>query len=110
VRSSLNAAALGTFARRNGLLALLFAAFIAAYIPTYIKLAAGPWRTEQEGHGPLIMLAAICRLACAGNALEQDWDFAGSDRRMDYFMGRARIDDLARALTCFSSKYCPKSP
>jgi exosortase B len=59
VRSSLTAAALGTYARRNGLLALLFASLIAAYIPTYIKLAAGPWRTEQEGHGPLIILAAI---------------------------------------------------
>jgi exosortase B len=59
VRSSLTAAALGAYARRNGLLALLFASLIAAYIPTYIKLAAGPWRTEQEGHGPLIILAAI---------------------------------------------------
>ncbi len=29
-----------------------------AYIPTYIRLADGPWQTEQEGHGPLIMLAA----------------------------------------------------
>jgi exosortase B len=32
--------------------------FVLAYLPTYLKLAAGPWRTEQEGHGPLIMLAA----------------------------------------------------
>ncbi|HEY2400285.1 MAG TPA: exosortase, partial [Steroidobacteraceae bacterium] len=37
---------------------LLFGAIIAAYIPTYMTLAAGPWQTEQEGHGPLIMLAA----------------------------------------------------
>ena len=34
------------------------AAFIVAYVPTYIQLAKGPWQTEQEGHGPLIMLAA----------------------------------------------------
>ena len=27
-------------------------------MPTYLKLANGPWQTEQEGHGPLIMLAA----------------------------------------------------
>jgi len=33
-------------------------AFVVAYIPTYIRLANGPWQTEQEGHGPLIMLAA----------------------------------------------------
>jgi exosortase B len=33
-------------------------AFAVAYIPTYIRLANGPWQTEQEGHGPLIMLAA----------------------------------------------------
>jgi exosortase len=32
--------------------------FFAAYLPTYVKLANGPWQTEQEGHGPLIMLAA----------------------------------------------------
>ncbi len=33
-------------------------AFIVAFIPTYIKLINGPWRTEQEGHGPLIIAAA----------------------------------------------------
>ena len=33
-------------------------AFVIAYVPTYIRLANGPWQTEQEGHGPLIMLAA----------------------------------------------------
>ncbi len=33
-------------------------AFVVAYIPTYVRLANGPWQTEQEGHGPLIMLAA----------------------------------------------------
>ncbi len=33
-------------------------AFVVAYLPTYIRLANGPWQTEQEGHGPLIMLAA----------------------------------------------------
>ena len=33
-------------------------AFVLAYIPTYLRLADGPWQTEQEGHGPLIMLAA----------------------------------------------------
>ena len=27
-------------------------------MPTYLTLAQGAWRTEQEGHGPLIMLAA----------------------------------------------------
>ena len=34
------------------------ASFLVAYLPTYVKLARGPWQTEQEGHGPLIMLAA----------------------------------------------------
>ena len=37
---------------------LLLVAVLVAYIPTYLMLAAGPWQTEQEGHGPLIMLAA----------------------------------------------------
>src|SRR5258707_8287505 len=39
-------------------LVALGASFLVAYLPTYLKLADGPWRTEQEGHGPLIMLAA----------------------------------------------------
>jgi hypothetical protein len=34
------------------------AAFVIAYVPTYLRLANGPWQTEQEGHGPLIMAAA----------------------------------------------------
>jgi exosortase B len=59
VRSSLTAAAINSLAKRNGVFALLFASLVTAYIPTYIKLIAGPWRTEQEGHGPLIVLAAL---------------------------------------------------
>jgi exosortase B len=39
-------------------LGAMAAAFVVAYIPTYLRLAGGPWQTEQEGHGPLIMLAA----------------------------------------------------
>jgi exosortase len=39
-------------------LAALGASFVVAYLPTYLRLAGGAWRTEQEGHGPLIMLAA----------------------------------------------------
>lgn len=34
-------------------------AFALTYAPTYLKLAAGPWQTEQEGHGPIIILAAL---------------------------------------------------
>src|SRR5882762_9733037 len=37
---------------------LLLASLLAAYIPTFITLAQGPWQTEQEGHGPLIIAAA----------------------------------------------------
>jgi exosortase B len=39
--------------------ALLLASIIAAYVPTFVTLAQGPWQTEQEGHGPLIIVAAI---------------------------------------------------
>lgn len=50
-------------AQRRGVnsayLAALAASFFVAYLPTYLKLAGGAWRTEQEGHGPLIMLAAV---------------------------------------------------
>jgi exosortase B len=59
VTSSQAIAAINSFARRNVLVGLLFASVVAAYIPTYLKLAAGAWRTEQEGHGPIIILAAV---------------------------------------------------
>ena len=38
---------------------LLCASIVAAYVPTLITLAQGPWQTEQEGHGPLIIAAAV---------------------------------------------------
>ncbi len=48
-----------SFASRGWLWpALLLASIVAAYIPTFITLAQGPWQTEQEGHGPLIIAAA----------------------------------------------------
>jgi exosortase B len=40
-------------------LGALAVSFLIAYLPTYVTLARGPWQTEQEGHGPLIMLAAV---------------------------------------------------
>ena len=40
-------------------LAAMAASFLIAYLPTYLRLAKGPWQTEQEGHGPIIMLAAV---------------------------------------------------
>jgi exosortase B len=39
-------------------LGAMAASFFIAYSPTYVTLAKGAWQTEQEGHGPLIMLAA----------------------------------------------------
>ena len=36
----------------------LAATVLIAFAPTYDKLIEGPWRTEQEGHGPLIIAAA----------------------------------------------------
>ncbi len=56
------AASLSTGAESRGVnmafLGALAASFFVAYLPTYLRLADGAWRTEQEGHGPLIMLAA----------------------------------------------------
>src|ERR1700690_2364895 len=37
----------------------LIGSFLAAYTPTILSLIDGPWQTEQEGHGPLIIAAAI---------------------------------------------------
>lgn len=34
-------------------------AALAAYSPTFLQLADGPWQTEQESHGPLILAASL---------------------------------------------------
>lgn len=39
--------------------ALLAGSCIAAYVPTIHGLINGPWQTEQEGHGPLIIAASL---------------------------------------------------
>ncbi|MGO9391198.1 exosortase [Rhodoblastus sp.] len=36
----------------------LAGAIVAAFIPTLLRLIDGPWRTEQEGHGPIVIAAA----------------------------------------------------
>jgi exosortase B len=33
-------------------------AIIVAFVPTLLRLVDGPWRTEQEGHGPIVIAAA----------------------------------------------------
>jgi exosortase B len=38
---------------------ILFGSLVAAYLPTFVTLAEGPWQTEQEGHGPLIIAASV---------------------------------------------------
>jgi exosortase B len=38
---------------------LLAGSFLAAYVPTILGLINGPWQTEQEGHGPLIIAASL---------------------------------------------------
>jgi exosortase B len=37
----------------------LLAGFLVMYVPTYARLAAGPWETAQDGHGPFILFAAL---------------------------------------------------
>jgi exosortase B len=39
--------------------ALLAGSFLVAYVPTIRGLIDGPWQTEQEGHGPLIIAASL---------------------------------------------------
>ena len=43
----------------RALLICLVAAVVVAFVPTIVKLIAGPWQTEQEGHGPLIIAASV---------------------------------------------------
>ena len=39
--------------------ALLIGSVLAAFTPTIMGLIDGPWQTEQEGHGPLIIAASL---------------------------------------------------
>src|SRR5262245_44628859 len=38
---------------------LLVCSILIAYSPTVLDLIDGPWQTEQEGHGPLIIAASL---------------------------------------------------
>lgn len=38
---------------------VLAVSVLAAYTPTVLSLIDGPWQTEQEGHGPLIIAASL---------------------------------------------------
>jgi exosortase B len=38
---------------------LLIFSILVSYVPTLLKLIDGPWKTEQEGHGPLIIAACV---------------------------------------------------
>jgi exosortase B len=38
---------------------LIAVSFLTAYFPTFNSQLEGPWQTEQEGHGPLIIAAAL---------------------------------------------------
>jgi exosortase B len=51
---------------------LLGAAILIAYIPTFITLAQGPWQTEQEGHGPLIIAASVWLVWQSRHRLRQE--------------------------------------
>lgn len=45
--------------RGAGFYVLLGLATLIAYIPTFVHLVQGPWQTEQEGHGPMIIAASL---------------------------------------------------
>lgn len=62
--------------------AILSLSCLLAYTPTIVSLVEGPWQTEQEGHGPLIIAASIwlawhardqVRKASAGSAPVTAW-------------------------------------
>jgi exosortase len=50
--------AAGEERNRRALLIGLALVVLVAFIPTGISLNAGPWQTEQEGHGPFLIAAA----------------------------------------------------
>ncbi len=53
------------------ILLLLAAALGALYVPTYLSLWNGIWATEDQGHGPLILLVILYLIWSKRNALAQ---------------------------------------
>ena len=51
----------------TALLGALALTLFVVYLPTLVKLIDGPWQSEQEGHGPLI-IAGACWLAWSTRA------------------------------------------
>ena len=45
---------------------------LIAYVPTVSDLIDGPWQTEQEGHGPLIIAASLWLVVAVARALKDD--------------------------------------
>lgn len=49
----------GYVARATGWYVLVILAALIAYVPTFVQLVQGPWQTEQDSHGPLIIAASL---------------------------------------------------
>lgn len=50
----------------------LAGAIFVVFVPTLIRLIDGPWRTEQEGHGPIVIAAAAWLAWQARRGLKED--------------------------------------
>lgn len=50
---------------------LTVVAALIAYFPTFLQLADGPWQTEQESHGPLILAASLWLTWASRNELRK---------------------------------------
>ncbi len=62
----------------------LATAVVSTFIPTAIRLIDGPWRTEQEGHGPLVIAAAAW---LAWQAWRNGAKSSAAPGRAAYFVG-----------------------
>ena len=79
----------------DGFVALTFLVSLLIYVPTYVRLYNGPWQTEQEGHGPLILLAiAIIPITVAANILR-----VAALVLLSYYLGADAVEGLLHDFT-----------
>ena len=81
-------------------------AVAAAYTPTFMKLIDGPWQTEQEGHGPLIIAACLWLVwSSRGNLRASELRPAPVAGWLSLVVGLAMLF-LARTQDLISIRYC----
>lgn len=75
----------------------IIASFLITYIPTLFDLFYGIWSTDEQGHGPLILLVVIWMLYNSINKIQKKQTFISSAFGMLIFMAGIIIYIIGRS-------------